>query len=354
MRSRARPVRGKVDAVNVGVIGCGQHAQGVHLRILRTLPGVRVAAIAELDDAARRAASRLVPDASALADYDELLSRGDVEAVVVALPPARHAEAAIAALEAGKHVYLEKPIATTLADAEAVVRAWKRAGRIGMIGFNYRFNKLYREARELIGRGVLGEPIAVRSVFAMAAGPLPAWKTRRVTGGGVLLDLASHHVDLVRFLLNTEIRDISCDLQSRLTEDDTAFLRLRCVNGAAGQLFFSFCANDEDQFELYGTAGKLTVDRCHAMTVQRTRPASATRRADQFRYGRESLLQIGYGLARRRAFGHEPSWQMALECFTAAVRGQCAAEPDFDDGYRSLKIVLAAEEAALNSSLVTA
>jgi myo-inositol 2-dehydrogenase/D-chiro-inositol 1-dehydrogenase len=234
------------------------------------------------------------------------------------------------------------------------VRAWKRAGRIGMIGFNYRFNKLYREARELVSRGTLGEAIAVRSVFAMAAGPLPAWKKRRATGGGVLLDLASHHIDLVRFLLNTDIRDVACDLQSRLTEDDTAFLRLRFVNGAAGQLFFSFCASDEDQFEIYGTAAKLTVNRCHAMTVQRTGPTSATRRADQLRYCRESLMQIGYGLARRRAFGHEPSWQMALERFTAAVRGQCPAEPDFHDGYQSLKIVLAAEEAALNSRLVTA
>jgi hypothetical protein len=72
------------------------------------------------------------------------------------------------------------------------------------------------------------------------------------------------------------------------------------------------------------------------------------------RYYCESLTQIGYGLARRRAFGHEPSWQMALERFTAAVRGQCPAEPDFHDGYQSLKIVLAAEEAALNSRLVTA
>ena len=342
---------GRFRVVNIGVIGCGQLAQSVHLRILRKLAGVRVAAIAEPDEIARRAASQLAPCASALAGYEDLLSREDVEAVVVALPTARHAEVAIAALEAGKHVYLEKPLATTLSDAEAVLQTWRRTNCVGMIGFNYRFNKLYRRARQLVRGGVLGEPIAVRSVFATATGLLPAWKTRRATGGGVLLDLASHHIDLLRFLFDTDIRDVACDLQSRFSEGDTAFVRLRLGNGATGQLFFSFCASDEDQFEIYGTTGKLTIDRCRAMDVQHAGPTSATRRADQLRYCLRSVQQIGYGVARQRAFGHEPSWRLALEHFTAAVRGERPAEPDLQDGYQSLRIVLAAEDAALKPRL---
>lgn len=337
--------------MNIGLIGCGQIAQSVHLPILRRLSGVRLAAIAEPDANSRRAASRIAPGALALAGYEDLLSLEDVEAVVVALPTARHAEVAIAALEAGKHVYLEKPLATTLPDAEAVLHAWRRASRVGMIGFNYRFNKLYRRARELVRRGALGELIAVRSVFATATRPLPAWKMRRATGGGVLLDLASHHIDLVRFLFDTDIYDVACDLQSRSTESDTAFVRFRLGNGATGQLFFSFCASDEDQFEIYGTAGKLTIDRCHAMDVQQAGPTGATHRTDQLRHYRQSLLHVGYGLARQRAAGHEPSWRLALEHFVGAVRGECSAEPDLHDGYESLKIVLNAEDAALNPKL---
>jgi predicted dehydrogenase len=339
--------------VNVGLIGCGQLAQSVHLKVLERMPEVRVTAIAEPDMRLRQAASRLAPRAQAVSTYQQLLARDDLEAVVLALPSDRHAEAAIAAFRAGKHVYLEKPLATNRSDAEAVLQAWQQTNCVGMIGFNYRFNKLYRRARDLIRDGAVGQVIAVRSVFAVAARPLAAWKTRRATGGGVLLDLASHHFDLVRFLFDTDIADVRCDLQSRVSEGDSAFVLLRLANGATAQLFFSLCANDEDQFDIYGTAGKLAIDRCHAMDVQRHSPASDAHRADQLRNGLTSLQRIGYGLARRRAFGHEPSWQLALEHFVNAVRGECSAEPDLYDGYESLKAVMAAEAAAAIPTLQT-
>jgi len=335
-----------VRSVNIGLVGCGQVAQSVHLRILRNLPGVRLTAIAELDTNTRQRASQLAPDACALASYRNLLERDDVEAVVLALPSGQHAEAAIAAFGAGKHVYLEKPLATNLPDAEAVLQEWQRANRIGMIGFNYRFNEFYRRARELIRQGGVGELVAVRSVFAMAARPLASWKTRRATGGGVLLDLASHHIDLVRFLFDTDIHDVACALHSRISEDDTAFLNLQLGNGATVQSFFSLCATDEDQFEIYGTAGKITIDRCHAMDVARRAADGAAYRADQVRHGLRSLRGIGYGLTRQRAVGHEPSWQLALEHFIGAIRGEHTAEPTLHDGYESLKVVVAAQEAA--------
>jgi myo-inositol 2-dehydrogenase/D-chiro-inositol 1-dehydrogenase len=340
-----------VNLVSVGLIGCGQIAQSVHLKILQSLPGTRLIAIADPDASSREAAARLAPAARVVADYHDVLSRDDVHAVVLALPSGQHADAAVAAFGAGKHVYLEKPLATNLRDAEAAVGAWQRAGRVGMIGFNYRFNSLYRRARDLIGHGGLGEPLAVRSVFALAAQPLAAWKTRRATGGGVLLDLASHHVDLIRFLFDTDICDLTCDVQSRSSEGDTAFLQARLGNGATVQSFFSFGASDEDRFEIYGTAGKLTIDRCHAMDLQYRGPTSAAYRADQLRHVWGSLQRIGYGLERRRAFGGEPSWQLALNHFIEAVRGEHPAEPDFRDGFESLKIVLAAERAAATSGL---
>ena len=318
----------------------------MHLKILANLPHVRVSAVAEPDADLRAAAHRIVPDARPLQTYQQLLEIDNVDAVILALPNDRHAEAAIAAFAARKHVYLEKPLATNRADGDAVMHAWLRSGCVGMIGFNYRFNKLYRRAQALIRDGALGQIVAVRSVFATATRPLPAWKTRRSTGGGVLLDLASHHVDLVRFLLDTDITDVACGVQSRVTESDSAFLTLALANGATAQLFFSLCANDEDELEIHGTAGKITIDRCHAMDVQFRSATSDAYRADQLRHWLASLRNLSYGLARRRAFGHEPSWQIALEHFIGAVRGEHRAEPDLYDGYESLKTVLAAETAA--------
>jgi predicted dehydrogenase len=339
--------------VNVGVIGCGQLARSVQLRILANMRDVRVTAVAEPDPALRDAASRLVPDAQTFATYQQLLALDSVDAVILALPNDRHAEAAVSAFATGKHVYLEKPLATSRRDGEDVLRAWERSGRVGMIGFNYRFNKLYGRARALIRAGALGELVAVRSVFAMAARPLPVWKQRRVSGGGALLDLGSHHLDLVRFLLDTEVIDVTCDVQSRSSESDSAFVRLTLANGATAQMFFSLCAADEDQFEIYGTAGKIRIDRCHAMDVQLRGAAGEAYRADQMRYWLASLQNLGYGFARQRAFGHEPSWQIALEQFIGAVRGQRPAKPDLYDGNESLKIVLAAENAAVAPGLQT-
>src|SRR5262245_16729525 len=105
-----------MSPLKVGLIGCGHIAQSTHLHVLTRLPDVDLVALAEVDATRRYEASRRAPAAIAVADYQELLALPDVEAVVICLPNALHADAAIAALEARKHVYLEKPLATTLAE----------------------------------------------------------------------------------------------------------------------------------------------------------------------------------------------------------------------------------------------
>ena len=194
--------------VALGLIGCGSIARNVHLKVLRRLPGVRVAALADPDAQRLNAAQRLVPGAAGCADYRQLLDLPHVQAVVIAAPNAHHAEMTVAALDRRKHVYLEKPIATSLAGARQILAAAQQAGTVGMMGFNYRFNPLYQETRRLIRSGRLGELVSVRSVFATASHPLPDWKQSRHSGGGVLLDLASHHVDLVRHFLGGEVRAV--------------------------------------------------------------------------------------------------------------------------------------------------
>jgi myo-inositol 2-dehydrogenase / D-chiro-inositol 1-dehydrogenase len=247
--------------LKIGVMGCGGIARAVHLPLLSRLPQVEVVALAEADPERRAAAAKWARGASLFAGYPELLRESAAEAVLICLPNALHAEAAIASFEHGRHVYLEKPLATGLADARSVLSAWKTAGVTGMIGFNYRFNPLYQEARRQIASGRLGKLVGVRSVFATSAANLPAWKRSRAGGGGVLLDLASHHLDLVRFFFDQEICAVSADLRSLRSEGDSAVLQLRLSDGLLVQSLFSFRAVEEDRFEVYGETGKLTVDR---------------------------------------------------------------------------------------------
>jgi myo-inositol 2-dehydrogenase/D-chiro-inositol 1-dehydrogenase len=332
--------------LKVGLIGCGKIGQLAHLTNLTRLPDVNLVALAEPDAQRRSEASRRAPSAAAFADYQELLKMSEVDAVVICLPTALHAEAAVAALEQGKHVYLEKPIATSLDEAQRVVAAWRRTRVVGMMGFNYRFNALYQALGQAVMSSRLGPWVAVRSVFSTASQPLPAWKQARPSGGGVLLDLASHHVDLIRFFFKQEIQTVSAVLRSQRAEHDSAMLHLQLADGLLVQSFFSFSAVDEDRFEIYGQAGKLVVDRYRSLDVESIETGKEFSRLRPVSQGLRSFGKGPYLLKKLLAPGHEPSYREALVRFVSAIRGDGVAAPDLSDGYRSLEVICAAERSA--------
>ena len=137
--------------IRVGLIGCGGVGGGVHLKLLRRMQGVTLVAVADLDPHRRAEAEQA--GVRATTDADTLLSRPDIDAVVIAVPPIAHAAVACSALDRGRPVCLEKPLAASLADGQAILDAWRRPGRparVGMIGFNYCFNPLVRSARQLL------------------------------------------------------------------------------------------------------------------------------------------------------------------------------------------------------------
>ena len=332
--------------VRFGVVGCGQIALSIHLKILSNLPGVRVTALAEADEARRERALALAPDANAFADYRDVLGRDDVDAVVLALPTGLHAAAAIASFEAGKHVFLEKPLATALEDARDVLAAWRASGRVGMIGFNYRFNRLHRDMRRFLRTARLGRPVAVRSIFSSARRELESWKQERASGGGVLLDLASHHVDLARFHFGGSVEEVACAVQSAVSEDDTAALQLRLTEGLLMQSLFSHSTTDEDRFEIYCERGSVKADRRYGLSLELSTGIDHRHRSDQRRHAWRSIRNAGYGFEKFRAIGHEPSYGHVLAHFVGAIEGRHPASPDLEDGFRSLEVILAAEEAA--------
>lgn len=333
-----------MSALRVGLIGCGDIARLVHLPLLTRLPDVILSALAESDPQRREEGRRRVPSAAVYASYEDLLETSDVDAVVICVPSALHAEVAIAALEKGKHVYLEKPLATTLADGQRVLEAWCRARLIGMIGFNYRFNALYGTMKEHIRGGTIDPLVSVRSVFSTAAHALPSWKQTRLTGGGVLLDLASHHIDLVRFLFAQDVCEVFASFRSQRNEGDSATLQLRLADGLLVQSFFSLNAIEEDSFAIYGHAGRLAVDRHRSFVVEVSAPHVPRSHFVQWARKLWGLRRSPYLLSKLRASGNEPSYRAALTHFVTAIRTNQPAYPDFWDGYCSLAVIAAAEE----------
>lgn len=323
----------------------------MHLPILRRLPGVDIVALADSNPEALRAATALAPEAVPFADYHELLEHDEIAAVIVALPTQLHAQVGMDILAARKHLYLEKPLAATVREGEQLIDCWRESGRVGRVGFNYRFHPLVLRLRELLARGAIGEAVAIRTMFGSAPAALPAWKTRRTTGGGALLDLGVHHVDLVRFLLQRDVRSVGAQLHSANSDDDRVSLDLHLDGNVVAQCLFAFGAVDEDRIEVYGDRGKLTVDRFHSIDVEYRPSNVGSSRAARVGLGRRgpswrSVFTSPVLAHRLRAPTAEPSFRESLASFVAAAAAGHQASPDLADGLTALDIIDAAARSA--------
>ena len=336
------------ERLKIGLIGCGRIAQIYHLRALERLERAQLVAIAEPDPNRLAEARRIAPGAAPFDGLETLLARADVEAVVICLPTHLHASASIAAFEAGKHVYIEKPIATGLGEGRGVLEAWRATGKVGMIGFNYRFHPLYRTARRQLRDGRIGRVVAARSAFCAAGRSLPDWKRSRQTGGGALLDLATHHADLARFLLGREVATVHASLRSVRSEADTATLELRLDDGTPVQTFVSMAAVEEDRFEFYGEDGKLVVDRYRSRDLEHRLPSRSFSKAARLMAGLNTLVKETPGRLRDSLFPANAAgtFRDSLAEFVDAVLESRPPAVDLLDGYKSLAIVEAAEISA--------
>jgi predicted dehydrogenase len=327
--------------MRIGLIGCGNVVRYCHLPALRRISSVEVVAVADPDPAAfQRAGAGTI---TAFERYEDLLARDEVEAVLIACPSHLHANIATAALNAGKRIYLEKPVATTLSDAVRVRETMERTSGNLVVGFNRRRHPLFEQARALVRKGVIGRVRAVRSSFCEHADTLPEWKRSRTTGGGVLIDLFSHHVDLLRWFLDTEVRDVRATIGSEASAGDTARVDLTTSGGTGFQGFYSFRAGLSDSLEFIGEDGVLRVDR-HSPRLE----IKVRRRG----YGlRRSFVAPTRDVSRwwMRRLVHpseDPSYFRALVAFADPLRSSSGSLATIDDGIRSLEAVIAAESSA--------
>lgn len=336
----------------IGILGCGRIARIYHLQILSRHGDAEVGAVAESDEGLLREAQRTAPVARACADWRTVLEDGTIDAVVVCLPTGLHSGAAVAAFEAGKHVYLEKPIATTLEAAADVVAAWRTSGRIGMIGFNQRFHPLVIRAREAIREGRIGRIVGARMTSGASPRDLPAWKRQRASGGGALLDFCSHHADLARFLFDDEVRDVTASIRSLRSEDDNAWTTMTMKGGVRVESRSSFTSVQENRFEVTGETGGLSVDRIEGR-MRFHPPDIAWSRPARIRRGIVRLAEVPGNIRSVFTPPHDPSYGLALSAFIHAVRERSHVTPDPRDGEGSLRVVLAAEASARDGRRVT-
>ena len=335
-----------IKKLKVALLGCGRASHYIHLAALTGLPNVELTALAESDPERCSEAAKRAPRAETFSDFRELLERADVEAAVITLPNRLHVPAAVAAFRRGLHVYVEKPLALSLAESDEVMTAWRASGSVGMIGHNYRFSPMHEKARRLIGEGRIGGIVALQSVFSTVGRDLPQWKRRRETGGGALLDLASHHLDLAGWFIGAVPVAIACSLRSAQNEDDTVVLQLEFEGGTIAQTLASLSTVEDDRFEIYGDSGRIVVDRYRADDVEVHPPTLERVRLRRFTYAARALASPAYWRAKIAKSGPEVSYWRALSSFAEAALQGRSERPDLMDGYRCLALLEAAEQSA--------
>ena len=326
--------------IRLGFVGCGAITSLVHLRSARSFRDVEVVGLADPCRAALERAAQIVPGAPHFRSVGALLDGAAPDAVVVATPSGTHAEIASAVIDAGIHIYLEKPIASDLLSAEVLAARAGGMDIVAAVGFNRRFHPVVLEARRLLGAGAMAAIADIRTVFAepLEASSIPAWKRHRNTGGGVPLDLASHHVDLIRFLLAAEVEAVGGELRSVFTEFDDGALAFR-AGACQAVVECSFIRPRADRVTLEDNTGRtMEIDRI-----------AGTLRLDGRPVRTMSLAHTWFRAVVRP--GSDPSYRPALRAFLDHVQGRPCEVPSLVvDGLASLRAVVRAEALARGST----
>ncbi|MFN7921605.1 MAG: Gfo/Idh/MocA family oxidoreductase [Bryobacteraceae bacterium] len=300
-----RPPEASTSQLRIAIIGCGWATRNLHLPAFGRTAAFRVVAAA--DPSPRLRSLPGLSASATFAAWPDMLRETECDAVLIASPPAGHAAAAIASLEAGHHVLVEKPVAVNLDDARRMAAAATTAQRVLATGFNQRCHPAFIRLRHRIASGDLGalESIHVRWSTGAGLGARP-WIGDRALGGGALFDLGSHIVDLWRFLTSQEIAELRAESRSLVIDDETAVLDARLEGGVRCRAELSLV--DDDEF---------------SVTI-----AAAS--------GHETIRPYGRAFAR----GYDEQWRS----FAAAIRGQGSPRGSIADGIRSLELISRAAE----------
>jgi len=310
-------------------------------------------------------------------DWRSVLERDDVQIVDICTPGHLHAEQAIAALEAGKHVIVEKPLANSVAEAELMAEAASAArsrGVASMVAFNYRRLPALALARKMIAAGRLGDVRHVRVAYLQdwlvdEAAPM-TWRLRRETAGsGAIGDLASHAIDQICFLLGTTVASVSGTVntfvESRqgpdgpepVTVDDAAWATLRLASGALASLEVSRFATGRKNslmIEVFGSRGGLRFDLEHLNDLaffDATLPL-AERGYANIMVTEPDHPYTGAWWPSGHTLGWDHTFTNQAADFLRAIESGRAPSPSFDEALQVQKALAALEASAAAFSAV--
>lgn len=253
--------------LGVGVIGLGRMGRFYGNFVAQQVENARLVAVADSLQTAREDFVGRVGGVKAYADYHDLLNDREVEAVIIVTPTSTHREVVIAAAEAKKAIFCEKPTALTLKATDDMLAAVEKAGVMFYVGFMRRFDKGCAAARKKIDAGAIGDVVMVRSIGRDPFRTSLEYANPAVSGG-LILDMAIHDFDLVRWYMGAEVERVYTEVASLVYPElqtvgdvDNAMINLRFTNGGLGNIEATRTApyGYDIQATVVGTKGTLQI-----------------------------------------------------------------------------------------------
>ena len=321
------------ETVQIGIVGAGIMGT-THARIYSELPGARLVGIADVDLGKAEALAAKYPGVKAFQDYHKLLDIDELDVLHVATPDFLHKEPVVDGLKAGKHILVEKPMATTVEDAREIVKISEDTGKHVMVNYTHRWAAPYAKTRQLVKDGTIGDAVMVyarKNDRIWAATEMMSWTAKTSSASY----LSTHDIDLVLWWLDTDIESVYAlgvkgVLAARGIDTEDAIQALvRFKNGAIGT--FESCwvlpntmPTTTDSFiEIVGQKGTIHVDRIHEGLKLATQSA--------YEFPKLSMnLEID-----GRLRGGVPS---CLENLVESIRRGEAPQPDSRNGLKIVKV----------------
>lgn len=307
------------DPVRIGVLGLGSIAQVVHLPVISQLEGVELVSVCDVDyPKARAIASRFGIPRVHRAD-DEVFAQDDLDGIVICTPSHLHEPQAIAALDSGKHVLVEKPLALDAAGAARVIDAAERGGRKLIVAMNNRYRPDTLALRPFAQGGELGEIFLARGAWLNRKTRVvrPTWRHRRRTaGGGAMMDLGVQTLDLCMWMIGfPSVHSVISHMHTGegMEVEDTAAMLLRLKNGAGVSLTVSWSLVAER-------------DR-HYMRLLGTRGSGAISPLAVYKEVEHGLLDVTPNIPPGRENLYTASYRLELQHFVDVIRGDKSSDP---------------------------
>lgn len=252
-----------MPTVHIGVIGLGRMGQVYAHHIANQIEGVSLVAVAD----PREEVTSKVSGGAVYTDYHELLNHPDLHGVIVCTPTHTHREVVIAAAQAGKHIFCEKPTALTLRETDEMIAAVEKAGVMFQVGFMRRFDDACAEAKRKIDGDEIGQPVSIRSIGRDPHRTSLEFANPAVSGG-LILDMGIHDFDLLRWYMDDEVERVYSEASSLVYPElldvgdvDNAQIVLKFNKGGLGNVEVSRTAiyGYDIQCEIVGAKGTLQV-----------------------------------------------------------------------------------------------